>query len=136
MLQLKPSITTSCQSISKTRKSNTLDVDDDAAQRIMLVDNKSSDDAGYDESALALLVKEAHDARGLEGTGYSIEELEELTGVNRRWEPVTAPEMGSTREFTDADLESAANDPREARPRFLDNIACPSCGHEFLVDRS
>src|SRR5690348_11723717 len=48
-----------------------VDVDDAAAKRIMLVDNRSSDKAGYDTQALLALLQ----AEGveLEGTGYTDE---------------------------------------------------------------
>lgn len=52
-----------------------VDVDDELAARIMLVDNRSNDLASYDESALAGLLLSMDD---LVGTGYSLEDLEAL----------------------------------------------------------
>ncbi|UGL61957.1 DNA binding protein [Arthrobacter phage EastWest] len=53
-----------------------LDVDDVRAKKIVLADNKTSDDAEYDNAALAELL-ESLDG-DLEGTGWSEEELAEL----------------------------------------------------------
>lgn len=52
-----------------------LDVDDETALRILLVDNRGADVAGYDEAALAEILG-GMDA--LEGTGYSVDDLEDL----------------------------------------------------------
>jgi site-specific DNA-methyltransferase (adenine-specific) len=48
-----------------------LDVDDEAAARIVLVDNRSSDLAGYDDALLAELLAELPD---LDGTGFLAED--------------------------------------------------------------
>lgn len=47
-----------------------LDVDDETALRVLLVDNAESDAAGYDEPALAALLSSLADSGGLVGTGY------------------------------------------------------------------
>lgn len=52
-----------------------LDVDDDEAARIVLVDNRASDKGGYDAEALASLLV---DLDGLAGTGYSDGDLSRL----------------------------------------------------------
>lgn len=52
-----------------------VDVDEDQAARIVLVDNKSNDDAGYDEALLAELLAELPD---LTGTGWSQQEFDAL----------------------------------------------------------
>lgn len=52
-----------------------LDVDDDEAARIVLVDNRASDKGGYDAEALAGLLV---DLDGLQGTGYSDGDLSRL----------------------------------------------------------
>jgi ParB family chromosome partitioning protein len=53
-----------------------LDVDDVRAKKIVLVDNKTSDDADYDKDALIALL-ESLDG-DLEGTGFDEDELAEL----------------------------------------------------------
>ncbi len=57
-----------------------VDVDDERALRILLADNKTSDDASYDTQALADLL--AHLANtteaGLVGTGFTGDELDDL----------------------------------------------------------
>ncbi|MBK3624790.1 ParB N-terminal domain-containing protein [Streptomyces sp. MBT49] len=52
-----------------------VDVDDDAAARIVIVDNRTSDLAGYDEALLADILAELPD---LEGTGYDQDALDSL----------------------------------------------------------
>lgn len=56
-----------------------LDVDDETARRILLVDNRANDVAGYDDDALLSLLQSvaAVDAE-LVGTGYSADELAAL----------------------------------------------------------
>lgn len=50
-----------------------LDVDDDAARRILLVDNRSNDLASYDEAELVELLRDLDGE--LDGTGYTEEDL-------------------------------------------------------------
>jgi len=52
-----------------------LDVDDQEALRILLVDNRTADLGTYDEPVLALLLQDLPD---LEGTGYAEEDLDAL----------------------------------------------------------
>jgi hypothetical protein len=55
-----------------------VDVDEDQAARIVLVDNRSNDLASYDDVALSELLRDLPD---LEGTGYTPEDLDELLRV-------------------------------------------------------
>jgi len=58
---------------------NYLDVDDETALRILLVDNRSSDLATYDDDALASLLRElAGTETALVGTGFDGDELDAL----------------------------------------------------------
>jgi ParB-like chromosome segregation protein Spo0J len=52
-----------------------LDVDDETATRILLVDNRTNDLASYDEAALAGLLLSIDE---LAGTGYTLDDLEAL----------------------------------------------------------
>ncbi|WAB09177.1 ParB-like nuclease domain protein [Gordonia phage LittleMunchkin] len=56
-----------------------VDVDDDEATRILLVDNKSSDESAYDQRALFELI----DSLGgdLDGTGFTDEDLSDLEAL-------------------------------------------------------
>jgi hypothetical protein len=56
-----------------------VDVSDDEAARIVLVDNRTADLAGYDDSILAELLSGLPD---LDGTGYSADELETLLALH------------------------------------------------------
>jgi len=55
-----------------------VDVDDRAAERILLVDNRTSDLAEYDDTALAALLKELAEQGALLGTGYAGADVEAL----------------------------------------------------------
>jgi DNA modification methylase len=68
-----------------------LDVDDDQARRILLVDNRTGDQGGYDDAELERVLRDLLDGSdlGLVGTGYTVEDLTELFG-----EP--EPEPGRT----------------------------------------
>lgn len=66
-----------------------IDVDLDQAGRIVLVDNKSREKGTYDNSVLAELLGEVRDADGgLEGTGFTLDDLDELTAI-----PLPAPDV-------------------------------------------
>lgn len=52
-----------------------VDVDDDTARRIVIVDNKANDEAEYDVESLVNLLTELPD---LSGTGFSRDEVDEL----------------------------------------------------------
>ena len=55
-----------------------VDVDDDGAARIVLVDNRTNDVATYDEAALAELLSSLPD---LTGTGFGAADLDEMLGI-------------------------------------------------------
>lgn len=56
-----------------------IDVDDERALRILLADNKISDESGTDETRLAELLSELADTDiGLRGTGYDEGEIDDL----------------------------------------------------------
>jgi ParB-like chromosome segregation protein Spo0J len=56
-----------------------VDVDDDQARRIVLVDNRTNDVATYDDELLAELLQEvAGSDRGFDGTGFEEEDLAKL----------------------------------------------------------
>lgn len=62
-----------------------LDIDDEAALRILLVDNRTNDLAIYDDGALAELLTElANTPAGLIGTGYDGDALDELLADLKR----------------------------------------------------
>jgi ParB-like chromosome segregation protein Spo0J len=66
-----------------------IDVDDDQAQRIVLVDNRANDLAGYDDELLAGLLAPLD---GLDGTGYTDEDLAQLIAEDGDLEDPPAPE--------------------------------------------
>lgn len=58
-----------------TVKAVFVDVDDETAARIVLADNKTADLGGYDETVLANLLTDLPD---LDGTGYTLDELDDM----------------------------------------------------------
>ncbi|MDX8151103.1 ParB N-terminal domain-containing protein [Patulibacter brassicae] len=70
-----------------------VDVDDDQAARIVLVDNRTNDVAGYDDQALASLLEDLADTdRELEGTGFDRDALDRLLDKVAGAKPAPEPE--------------------------------------------
>lgn len=89
-----------------------VDVDDDQARRLLLVDNRSNDRATYDDRDLAALLDDLARAGGLIGTGFADDDLADLLD---RLAPPTSPD-----EFPDADPDA-----------LIIEYHCPSCGYEW-----
>lgn len=68
-----------------------VDVDDEEATRILLVDNKSSDDASYDDDLLAGLLDGLPD---LSGTGYDEDDLDDLLATTGLPAPLEIAKQG------------------------------------------
>jgi ParB-like chromosome segregation protein Spo0J len=58
-----------------------VDVDDEQATRIVLIDNRTSDLSGYDDDALLALLTNVND---LDGTGYTPDDLDDLLNDVKR----------------------------------------------------
>lgn len=87
-----------------------VDVDDDRARRILLVDNRSNDLASYDEEQLVEVLREL--GGDLSGTGYDDDALAKLIGsVDPSFDPVDE----TNRVDVSAEHE------------------CPECGHTWRV---
>jgi hypothetical protein len=73
-----------------------VDVDDATALRILLADNRTSDEATYDDAILLELLQQANLASGLEGTGYDGADLAKLLADSQPPVPdiPTAPTHG------------------------------------------
>lgn len=81
-----------------------VDVDDEQAARIVLVDNKTSDVGRYDDTELLAILKELEASEaGLSGTGYADDDLDDLLAL--------LSEAGSEPATTAADDE----DPTQAK---------------------
>jgi ParB-like chromosome segregation protein Spo0J len=85
-----------------------IDCDDDAARRIVLVDNKSADSASYDMDDLAAILMDVAD---FAGTGWTADELARFTAPLPDGFPTIDPDA-------------------PAKPGKL--TCCPECGHEFV----
>jgi hypothetical protein len=91
-----------------------VDVDEDRARRILLVDNRSNDIAGWDDDALAALLDElAITGDALAGTGFGADELLDIAATLERKRPAEAEERYS--HTTTEDLARY----QEAGVRFL-----------------
>ena len=97
-----------------------VDVDDETARRIVLVDNRSNDLAAYDDSVLAALLSSIVDDHGsgaLLGTGFDGDDLDELLN-----------EIGeSAPDFLPDEDEQVRLDQRAAQG------PCPACSFEWRV---
>ena len=82
-----------------------VDVDEATAARIVVVDNRSSDLAGWDEALLTELLGELD---GLEGTGFDRPDLDRLLESLAPPEGFPDPESGMETDY-----------------------CCPSCGYEW-----
>ncbi|WP_399932290.1 ParB/RepB/Spo0J family partition protein [Streptomyces kanamyceticus] len=69
-----------------------LDVDDEAAAKIVVVDNRTSDLAGYDTLLLADILQDLPD---LKGTGYDQDQLDQLLDETALPEPIELPTDGA-----------------------------------------
>lgn len=95
-----------------------LDVDDETAARIALVDNRTSDTASYDDALLADLLRElAETETGLAGTGYDDDALAALL------KDVDIDSFGLDVEPTDGSGQPDLTVRKK--------LVCPSCGAAF-----
>jgi len=88
-----------------------LDVDDERALKVLLADNRLGDMASYDTEGLVELLKDLYDSSGLEGTGYSADDLDDLM------KDLDGPKMASAFKEVTEDLET--------------DFKCPKCSYEW-----
>lgn len=102
-----------------------IDVDDDAARRIVLADNRTSDLSSYDDQDLVALLEQMEG--DLSGTGWLEEDLSELIEVNQltNTAPIPEDEWASSKQQQPSDSKEV--DPEE----WSFNRRCPSCGFEW-----
>tara|TARA_R110002020_G_scaffold207975_5_gene413587 strand:+ start:122 stop:733 length:612 start_codon:yes stop_codon:yes gene_type:complete len=81
-----------------------VDVDDETAKQIMLIDNKLNDDATYDYEKLQKAITEMQDVGQLIGTGYTEEALDEV--LKDLPTDVDTPSQKSSKEPTEAKLDA------------------------------
>jgi ParB-like chromosome segregation protein Spo0J len=109
-----------------------VDVNDDQARKILLADNRSTDLATYDESALlALLEQVGADAEALTGTAFSVDDLEDLAA--RLGEVPTSPPTTVQPQYAESDEETAARAERLGANAEQDEEASASGLREFVV---
>jgi ParB-like chromosome segregation protein Spo0J len=108
-----------------------VDCDDRTAARILLVDNRASDTAFYDDTELLGLLRE-FDMGDLEGTGWTDYDLTELEKVV---ESLEAIQEATTDAFADpapemeAEILAEYEDTPAAKPDKFS--VCPNCGHTW-----
>jgi len=85
-----------------------LDPTSDQARRMLLVDNRANDVAGYDEDVLATMLRELPN---IEGTGFTPDDLDDLIDNLPDFETDTADTVRLDRKSV---------------------TTCPKCGHDFV----
>jgi len=76
------------------------DVDDDEALRILLVDNRANDLATYDEVGLVDLLKQLAESESqLDGTGYTLEDLDDKVALNELMLTLTENPISELHEY-------------------------------------
>lgn len=102
-----------------------LDIDDQAARKIVLTDNRTSDLATYDDEALASLLKElvtdAENVEALDGTGWTEWDMKRLL------ESVAADAPGDWQDYD----ESIDEEVPDVEEDGLKAVVCPECGHRI-----
>lgn len=93
-----------------------IDVDDETAQKIVIVDNASNDQADYDIEQLVKLVQETQQNWDLVGTGFTDEGLDEL--------------IESLNETTEDEEDEDEDQP----PSEGGGLECPNCGYDVARD--
>lgn len=81
-----------------------VDVDDEQAKQIMLVDNKLNDDATYDYEKLEKAIQDMQDVGQLIGTGYTEEALDKV--LKDLPTELETPSKNSSKEPTDVKLDA------------------------------
>jgi ParB-like chromosome segregation protein Spo0J len=71
-----------------------VDVDEERARKILLVDNKSNDVAGYDHEELAAILAEVGQ-ENLAGTGFSLAETEKIIDAAELPAQIDLPSLGA-----------------------------------------
>lgn len=103
-----------------------VDVDDDAAVRIVLADNRTSDLAAYDDHALADLLQTMDD---LEGTAYADDDLEALLSA-------TSDAVDMLTSFPDDDEDDDDEDEGDTPERIEYTPEPPGHGKEYAPEDS
>lgn len=111
-----------------------LDIDDDRAFRIFLADNKTRDNAAYDNKVLAEMLGALKAKKdGLKGTGFDETELAILVSD---LQPKFAPNLNPTashQEYTPADMARVNIQPVISN-RTTVEVYCPHCSESFFLD--
>lgn len=91
-----------------------VDVDEDAAARIVLADNRTAENSTYDDAVLADIFKQINDLGSVEATGYSSEEMDDILAKATQ----VADEVGrDSRGLLDnIKFDAFTNDDGEIRP--------------------
>jgi len=91
-----------------------LDIDDEAATRVLLADNRTSDKSKYDQDALLAILRDtAEHETGLEGTGYTDGDLARLAAS------LDVP----------VDIDKAPVPSHDERSKIVHK--CPNCHYEW-----
>ena len=111
-----------------------LDITDRKALELLLTDNKTSDQAMYDDNALAELLESlAKDKRSLEGTGYNGDDLDDLlASFQERFLPSLTP-YGGAKPSSAATVSLSG--PKESEDAsYFSEITSPSAVRGIVLD--
>lgn len=111
-----------------------LDLSDRHALELLLTDNKTSDQAAYDENALAELLESlSKEKKSLEGTGYTGDDLDDLlASFQERFQPSLTP-YGGAKPSTAATVSLSAAKESQDAPYFHE-LTSPTAVRGIVLD--
>lgn len=115
-----------------------IDVDDDRARRILLVDNRSNDLATYNEQSLADELTALFEATGtLDGTGYDGDDLDQILADLGR-DLAAATSDGNSGEAADAELQALTLKwgTKEGQVWRIPSVRVPGAFHRLIIGDS
>lgn len=96
-----------------------VDVDDDRAARIVLVDNRASEVGGFDMDGLLVLLKDIDG--NLDGLGYTQDYIDNLAKL------IDGTSINDFRDIT-----PPSDDGENDMPPVVIEVTCPNCEHRFV----
>jgi len=99
-----------------------VDVDDATAERFLLADNKVSDEASYDEEALAKMLATVAEAGNLAGTAYTKKESQTII-ARAEWQSEEDYAMRSEDRDAEKDVDIYKNERPDERTDILESLA-------------
>lgn len=111
-----------------------LDINDRKALELLLTDNKTSDQAMYDENALAELLESlSKDKQSLAGTGYTGDDLDDLlASLQERFQPSITPLPNNK---PSGEITVTSTGQREgAEASYFSDLTSPTAVRSIVLD--